>query len=66
MFLCVVAIGRYVDLGKPTPSTKSIRVPPFLPNSKTQKYDSVYNKGDKHFVIYDNSKAIPGYLITYS
>ena len=62
MFLCLVSVGRYKEMMK---HDQSLRLPPFIEGSKTVRYDSIYNKPAKHFVIYDNSKAYPAYLITY-
>ncbi|TNV80547.1 hypothetical protein FGO68_gene7363 [Halteria grandinella] len=62
MFFAVVNIGRY----KPYPHPdQTLKMPPLLEGSKTRRYDSCYSQGPKHFIIYDNSKQYPGYLITY-
>jgi hypothetical protein len=63
MFLAIVNIGRYKAY---TNHDSSLKIPPFLEGSKSIRYDSVYNKPAKHFIVYDNSKQYPGYLITYS
>ena len=65
MFFAMVAIGKYVAMDMSS-ATKELRIPPLLQNSKIVRYDSVYNKAQKHFIIYDNMKAYPGYLITYT
>jgi len=62
MFLSIVNVGRYKEMNK---SDTTIRIPPFIEGSSNIRYDSVYNKIAKHFIIYDNAKAYPGYLITY-
>ena len=62
MFLCLVNLGRYKAFQK---HDQSLRVPPLIEGSTTKRYDSVYNKPAKHFIVYDNSKAYPAYLITY-
>ena len=66
MFFSIVNVGKYVAFDYQTNESKTFRVPPLLPDSKTKRYDSVYNKTAKHFIVYDNSKAYPGYLITYT
>ena len=40
-------------------------MPPLIEGSLTEKYDSVYNVKCDHYIVYDNFKAYPGYLITY-
>jgi len=57
-----------VALGKSTPSIisdKSLKHPPFKDGNKTEKYDSVKGEtnGSDIFVIYENSRAYPQYLI---
>ena len=62
MFFCVVNVGRYIPKTSHEPD---LRIPPMLEGSKTLRYDSVKNDKDKHYIVYDNSKAFPGYIITY-
>jgi len=60
MFLANVLVGDSVQLGG-----GQYRIPPNKPGSQTERYDSINNGQGGHFIIYDNSKAYPGYLITY-
>ena len=62
MFLCIVNLGKYKALQT---NNSELRMPPLVEGSKSMRYDSVYNKPLKHFIVYDNSQAYPGYLITY-
>jgi hypothetical protein len=42
------------------------RIPPLKKGSKTERYDSINNgPGGGHFIVYDNVKVYPGYLITF-
>lgn len=61
MFMCLVLVGDSVQLG---PS--QYRIPPVKKGSSHERYDSVNNGVGGHYIIYDNSKCYPGYLITYS
>lgn len=60
MFLCLVLVGESV-----LQNGGGIRIPPLKPGSQTERYDSVNNANGGHFVIFDNAKCYPGYLITY-
>jgi hypothetical protein len=60
MFMAVVLVGDSVTLGG-----GQYRIPPLKPGSKVERYDSINNGAGGHFIIYDNAKAYPGYLITY-
>ena len=60
MFMCVVLVG---DSKQERPG--QYRIPPLKPNSSTERYDSVNNGLGGHYIIYDNTKAYPAYLITY-
>lgn len=50
---------------------QTIKNPPFLPNSTTHRYDSIQghagagNRASDVFMVYQNTKAYPEYLITY-
>ena len=63
MFLATVIIGNEAVLQ----SDRSLKMPPLLPGSSTDRYDSVKgNYGDSDiFIVYSNKKAYPSYLITY-
>ena len=63
MFLCAVNVGLPKEMDQ---HDKKMRIPPFLENSKTLRYDSVKNVKENHYIVYDNAKAYPGYLITYT
>lgn len=63
MFLCLVLVGDTVVLrpGK-------YLLPPFKNGVSGERYDSITNGGinnTEHFIIYDNCKSYPAYLITY-
>ena len=66
MFVCCVCVGRYKSYDAMSPHTKQFKVPPLIDGQTTMRFDSVYSRIDKHSIIYDNAKAYPGYLITYS
>jgi hypothetical protein len=40
-------------------------VPPLKKDSQVDRFDSINNNRDGHYIIYDNSRCYPGYLITY-
>jgi len=63
MFVCTVLVGDFVCL----PANNQLRIPPLKDvNDPTKgRYDSVCNQGAGHWITYDNSKAYPGYLISY-
>ncbi|CDW84239.1 poly adp-ribose polymerase member 14-like protein [Stylonychia lemnae] len=61
MFLALVLVGDSVY----QPQNQSIRIPPLKPISRTDRYDSINNGQGGHYIIYDNLKSYPGYLITY-
>ena len=60
MFLCLVLVGESVKL-----PPGQYRIPPNKPGSSTERYDSINNEMEGHYIIYDNVKSYPGYLITY-
>lgn len=60
MFVCLVLVG---DSKHERPG--QYKLPPLKNNTQTERYDSINNGAGGHFIIYDNSKAYPGYLITY-
>ena len=69
MFLVKVVVGASYDC----PSNSSLRMPPEKQSKTTsmfgvERYDSVSGttKGSKVYIIYDNLKAYPFYLITYT
>ncbi|KAG2386789.1 hypothetical protein C9374_001824 [Naegleria lovaniensis] len=69
MFFADVLLGDYVE----TPSNNSLRLPPEKPGQSTSafasvRYDSVkgFTGNSDVFIVYQNSKAYPSYLITYN
>ena len=69
MFLVKVVVGASYDC----PSNSSLRMPPEKQSKTTsmfgvERYDSVSGTtgGSKVYIIYDNLKAYPFYLITYT
>jgi len=64
MFYAQVIIG---NTAVQQPDNKII-VPPFLPGSTTDRYDSIqgHTGGSDIFMVYANKKAYPEYLITFS
>jgi poly [ADP-ribose] polymerase 10/14/15 len=60
MFLALVLVGDsvYQPPGQ-------YRIPPNKKGSTTERYDSINNGGGGHYIIYDNVKSYPAYLITY-
>ena len=69
IFLVKVVVGASYDC----PSNPSLRMPPEKQSKTTsmfgvERYDSVsgITKGSKVYIIYDNLKAYPFYLITYT
>ena len=69
MFLVKVLVGATFDC----PSNSTLRMPPEKPSKTTsmfgvERYDSVSGTtgGSKVYIIYDNFKAYPFYLITYT
>lgn len=67
MFLATVLVGDDVAL----PSDPKIRFPPQKPNgslnTQVEKFDSVKGNtgGSDVWIIYDNGRAYPSYLISY-
>jgi hypothetical protein len=60
MFVCFVLAGDSAKIkgGK-------CKIPPNKPGSLTERCDSVNNGKGGHYIIYDNNKAYPGFIITY-
>ncbi len=58
VFYARVIIGKMTD--QPDPNRK---MPPLLPGSTTERYDSCGNQD--MVVVYTNRKVYPEYLITY-
>lgn len=60
MFMALVLVGDSVEMPKGL-----YKIPPLKPGSEIIRYDSINNGFGGHYIIYDNDKAYPGYLITY-
>lgn len=60
IFLALVLTGESTTLKDPNP-----RLPALKPGSLVDRYDSFNNGNGGHYVIFDNLKCYPGYLITY-
>ena len=60
MFMALVSVGDIVTF-----DNGQYRIPPLKPGSMVERYDSINNGNEGHYIIYDNVKAYPGYLITY-
>ncbi|CDW79210.1 poly adp-ribose polymerase member 14-like protein [Stylonychia lemnae] len=61
MFMCTVITGLSSNQG----GGRGARMPAPIPGKKGVLFDSFNNGNKGHFVIYDNQKSYPGYLITY-
>jgi hypothetical protein len=61
MFLCLVLTGESSDKG----GGRGVKKPPFMDHRPGESYDSINNGAGGHFIVYDNVKSYPGYLITY-
>ncbi len=66
MFISLVNVGKYKSFERDTEETSHFKYPPLLEGSENDRYDSVHNKLMDHYIVYDNNKAYPGYLLTYS
>ena len=60
MFMALVLVGDSINLGP-----GQYRIPPNKRGSTVERYDSINNGAGGHYIIYDNVKSYPGYLITY-
>ena len=61
MFLCTVLTGVSTQKG----GGKNVKKPPPMENKPNLDYDSINTGDGGHFIVYENNKAYPGYLITY-
>jgi len=62
MLLVFVIVGEACELKV---HDRSLRLPPLKSGSKTDRFDSVYDPNSRHTVIYENTKQLPAYLVTY-
>jgi len=53
MFLVFVIVGRTVKIPN---QDRTLRMPPLLPDSQTERYDSVMNGTGDHTIIYANNR----------
>jgi hypothetical protein len=60
MFLVFVLVGKTVKMPQ---HDNTLRMPPLLPNSQVDRYDSVMNGTGDHTIIYANAKQYPAFLI---
>lgn len=61
MFVALVCTGDSVQQ-----PPGQYRIPPLKKGSKTERFDSINNGQGGHFIVYDNVKVYPGYLITFA
>ncbi|CDW72517.1 poly adp-ribose polymerase member 14-like protein [Stylonychia lemnae] len=61
MFFCTVITGLSSSQG----GGQAARMPAAIPGKQGVLYDSFNNGNGGHYIIYDNQKSYPGYLITY-
>ena len=62
MFLCLVVTGDSANFG----GGHGVRKPPAMQHRPGESYDSINTGAGGHFIVYDNVKSYPGYLITYT
>jgi len=64
MFLALVNTG----ISKRMSSDQTIRMPPKMENNPSLNYDSIkgVTKNTNVYMVYQNKKAYPEYLITYT
>lgn len=61
ILLANVLVGNSIML----PQDRTLRLPPFLKDNNNVRYDSV-NSGDGIYIIYNNQRAYPAYVIEYN
>jgi poly [ADP-ribose] polymerase 10/14/15 len=71
MFLVRLLLGEVIDM----PSTPALRVPPEMSSGSSQhlglkvnRYDTVSGEtgGSRVYIVYDNNRAYPEYILTFS
>eukprot|EP00347_Sterkiella_histriomuscorum_P005950 403354638 len=62
MFVALVLTGESITMKS---HDTNLKAPPCKPGSKTERYDSVHNGFQDHYIVYEHYRAYPGYLITY-
>jgi len=69
MLLAEVIVGNTYYSDRPTPFKMPPQVPEGVPWKKfeDERYDSVcgFDHGSNIYVVYENSRAYPAYLVTY-
>ena len=63
MFVVFVLVGNSIKLDN---HDSTLRMPPLIPGSQTERYDSVMNADGTHTIIYGNTRQYPAFLITYT
>jgi len=61
MLLAKVLVGNIAT----RKNDSSLRFPPFLENSKKDRYDSIKSNFDERYMIYNNLRAYPAFIIEY-
>lgn len=56
-----------VLVGDSTTARKNndIKMPPLKPNSEIERFDAIRDENSGHYIVYDNLKAYPAYIITF-
>lgn len=62
MFLSLVITGVSAGHG----GGRGVKKPPAMQSRPGESYDSINTGAGGHFIVYDNVKSYPGYLITYT
>jgi hypothetical protein len=66
MLISLVNTGQSKSYTKATSETSELKLPPLIEGKPKERYDSVHNNFQGHYIVYDNNKVYPGYLITYT
>lgn len=60
MFLVFVLVGNAIKLPN---HDSTLRMPPLMPNSQHERYDSVMNGTADHTIVYSNQRQYPAFLV---
>jgi hypothetical protein len=63
MFMALVLVGETCENPH---NPNQLRIPPLKNGSQSERYDSVTGASGSQIIVYDNRRAYPGFLITYS